>query len=199
MSEYKLPDFKQPVDFAESLAKLPAKAAVKGMFFDYLGNVARSRGVDAAVAKRSGVASRRYTAFMEYPAVDYMQVIHALGAELFPNEPAKEGLRRIGQGIYPFFVTTMIGKVLFGVLGKNPDRVLPMGPKGWQVTTNFGAVSGEMIGPKNARYHFSGMPLFLDSYTYGVIEGAYTAIDATGEVRVAVKDRESCTYDLAWR
>jgi hypothetical protein len=48
------------------------------------------------------------------------------------------------------------------------------------------------------RYHFKAMPLFLGTYNVGVLEGAFLALNATGEVRVYQSGLADASYEFTW-
>ena len=52
--------------------------------------------------------------------------------------PVREGLGRLGLRMYPTFVDSTIGKVVFAIAPNDVMRALPLYPRIWSVIGNHG-------------------------------------------------------------
>ena len=64
----------------------------------------------------------------ELSLTEHLEALVKTAELLHPDADLREGLRRVGQTAYPTFVQTMLGRVLFGVLGS--DALLPAALEG---------------------------------------------------------------------
>jgi len=195
---YQTPRFELPVVLEEHVRALPSNATCKGLFFhDVLDRLRKSAPNNALLAP-GGLGSKRYVHFFDYSYGDYMRVLHGTAAAIFPAVPVGEGLRRLGRSSYPALLNSQIGKVLFGVLGTDTRRILELGARGYQVSLNFGRVEVEDLGSRHLRYHFRGLPAYLETYQVGVVEGAMRASGADGRVRVKLANLGNASFDIRW-
>jgi len=190
------PRFGEPVDLEAHVALLPATASCRGLFF--LDSINRLEARARTMPDRSGAPSRRYQAFGDYAYADYLRLQHKTAKTLFPNEPVGEGLRRLGQGAYDALLASHVGRIVFGVFGKNFGLIAKMGAKGWGVSLNFGTVGLEELGTRHVRYRFRDMPAFLETLQVGVVEGAMRACGVRGEVLVRMNGLASADFDVRW-
>lgn len=189
--EFRSPDFSRPVDVDAELARFAEGDTIKGVI---LGNVSDQ-------LKAAGHDAPKFTAFRDYPFHDYIRLLIEASQLLFPDEPVREGLRRIGHGHYAAFVDTTIGRVIFGVLGRNMAAVLKASPKGYRYSTNCArcSVVGVDKTEQRAVLRLAGVPL-IDCLQVGVYEGGVRATGHDGEVRVADDDEDDgLLLEVTWR
>lgn len=187
------------IDAEAQIRRLPSTATVKGMFLEYGFDYAKDKKSRQELSKEAAIADKRYTSFRDYPMADWLRLIPVAATAVHPELPEADALRRLGHGVYPMFTSSMIGKVVFGVLGKDPDRIFPMGYKGWQLSVNFGEITGRLLRPRTVVYEFKGVPLYLDTYNLGVLEGAIEVIGAKASVSVSMKDVDHAEYEICWQ
>jgi uncharacterized protein (TIGR02265 family) len=198
MLEFRPPRFDAPVDLDAHLALLSPDAACKGLFFN--DPIQRLRKLNAAVDPfaLAGIPQRRFLPFLNYPYKDFLRLLVASARALYPDMPIGEGLRRLGRAGYVALLESQVGKVLFGVFGRNFEYVVQYGGKGYGVSLNFGKCEVESVAPCHARYHFSGIPGFIETYQVGVIEGGMEVCGVRGDVTVAMKDLANASMDIRW-
>jgi uncharacterized protein (TIGR02265 family) len=172
---FSVPDFAAPLDVGARLKLIPPHATVKGMVLD--GVLKETARLGQALPTRGP-----YVGYKDYPLPEFLALQVEAAARVFPALPPREGLRRLGQGAYPALFQSMIGRVLFGVLGKNPETLVKVAPKGYAVTGNTGQVDVIEATPQGALLRFQEFYGFLDSYHVGVLEGAITACNRSGRV-----------------
>jgi uncharacterized protein (TIGR02265 family) len=169
------PDDSRPLDVEEVVRETPADAAVRGMFFNtYL-----------AEAKRRGVSLSdpgSYVGFKFYPLHQWQRFIVDVAARLHPGLPLRGALRQVGLSAYPTFADSIVGRVVFGVLGKDLGRILRVASKGFEHSLNSAHVELVSGDERSVRLHLAGVYGFIDSYNVGVFEGAFKACDREGSV-----------------
>jgi uncharacterized protein (TIGR02265 family) len=192
------PRFEAPVELDANLALLPADAKCKGMYQrDILDRVARTRpAID--LWERAGVQPRKYRSFLDYSYHDLLRLTYASAEVLWPDLPRGEGLRRLGHTAYDVLTRTQIGRVIFGVFGRDFGRIAPIGAKGWNVSLNFGRVEFVRLAERRGAYFFEGMACFLETYQTGVVEGAMSSTGTRGTVRCNIETLDRGVIEFEW-
>jgi len=169
------PDDQSPLRLDEIVAQTPPEAQVRGMFFNsYL-----------AEAKRRGVAipgAGAYVGFKFYPVRDWQRFIVEVAARLHPGAPLRGALRKLGLSAYPTFAESIVGRVVFGVLGKDLSRIMRVASKGFEHSLSSAEVVLRAADERSAHLHLRGVYGFLDCYNVGVFEGAMRVCERTGDV-----------------
>lgn len=195
---YARPRFDAPIDLDEHLRVLPANGTTRGMYFSNVLAIAKRLAPRFDVAREAGLTRTSYVAFNAYPVADYLRLAYRTAERAWPDVPVGEGLRRIGQQAYDTFLDSHVGKVVFGAFGGAFHLIAKHGDKGWSLSMNFGHVRVEEIGPRHYRYHFTELPVFLETHQVGAVEGAMKATRVKGEVLVEPHDLCTLSMDLAW-
>lgn len=192
------PRLSLPVDVEGHLRRLRPDATCKGLFFaDALRMLERARpGEDPCTV--AGIPTRRHVPFFDYPYADYLRVVTAAARQGFPGRPLGEGLFAIGRAAYGALAENRVGKVLFGALGRDFDRVAELGARGWQVSTNFGEVRYVSLGRRHAAYVFRRFPALIETLQTGVVKGAMEATGTDGEVQAHLDDLENGVIEMRW-
>lgn len=188
------PRFDTDIDTAAYLERVPPDAYCKGMFFHDV--LAQVRRMDPEAARR--IARRRYIPFKDYPLREHMEMTDAAVRILYPGVPTREGMRRLGWLAFPTFVESMIGRVVFGVLGRDLDRIVQVGPKAFEVSLTRGRATAERLGDRHWRYELTDVFGYLDAYYVGVIEGPIRYHDFVPDVRVRLRTLSDGTVDIRW-
>lgn len=198
------PRFAREIDVDAILARAPPGAANKGVIVKAAFDSVQARPELAAwsperIWAEAGCPGETPGLFQFVPLRHYLDVM-VFAAKLLRPECIGEGLREIGVAIYPGFVETLVGRMVFGALGRNPARVLMMGPNGWRICNNFGEVHSEQLGPEHVRYHFVDHPFALVETLYaGTVEGACRVLEVTPELLVAQPSARQSVVDIRWR
>lgn len=184
-------------ELSDVLAAVRPDASVKGLF---LQTVVDRVGDRAALFARARVPDRRIVPFLDFPYHDYMRVLVAAAEMLHPDVPRTVALRRFHHPFYEAFAETLPGRVIFGVLGRDASRILPVGPRGWQVNLkHLGEVRGHTVGPRHVRYEYSGYPaLVCECCDVGVVEGALAFLGERGQVRIRTPRPDHAELDITW-
>jgi uncharacterized protein (TIGR02265 family) len=190
------PEFGAPVDVEAHVALLPPGAKCKGMFFVDLIKLAATIRSPAELAAMAGVPDRRYVAFRDYPVEDSLRLTAAVAAVVYPKLPPGEGLRRIGRRAFDVVLDSHVGRTVFGAFGADIDLLLLQGYKSYRLLIGVGEVSCEKVAPREFVLRAREMPLFLETYQVGVLEGVLGHCGRTGEVLVEMDGLASSTLWL---
>jgi uncharacterized protein (TIGR02265 family) len=191
------PRFEQPVDLDAHLRRLPPGARCRGLFFAApLAQLRKTKPTHPLLTH--GLGAQRYTPFLEYPYADFLRLLVEVAPAVFPGVSPGEGLRRLGRGGYEALLGSQVGQVVFGIFGRDFERVVQMGARGYEVSLNFGSLQVERVGPRCARYHYRRRPIFLETYQVGIIEGAMRTCGVEGEVLVHLDSIEEGTLEIRW-
>jgi uncharacterized protein (TIGR02265 family) len=193
------PRFDKPVPVEDQIRLLPKNAACKGLYFN--DPIQRLRQADPGhpLLTEGALGSRRIVPFFDYPYAEFMRLLAEAARVSYPSVPLGEALRRLGRIGYEALLQNQVGKVLFGVFGRDFESIVKMGARGWAVSVNFGEVRVETVGANHVRYHFQAMPGYLETYQVGIVEGGMSVCGVEGEVEVEMRDLANATFDIHWR
>jgi uncharacterized protein (TIGR02265 family) len=186
------------VDLDAHLKIVPAKAACKGMFFADLFKMVEGKATPEEIATRAGVQHRRYVSFVDYPYTDLLKLTVEVAKIAHPKLPTGDAIRLIGRRCYFTLLGSQVGRVLLMSLGMDAEKVFLAAPKACRIVLNFGRFSAERVGERHVRFVCEGYPSFLESYHVGAIEGCLEHFGDRGEVRIALKDLGTATFDITW-
>jgi uncharacterized protein (TIGR02265 family) len=185
-----------PVDLEAHVRRVPSGATVKGMFFVDLQRASEEAGVWPAVIRTSGVPERRYYAFQDYPMVDNLRLTVAAAAHLHPRLPIGDAVRRLGQTALDVVLASQIGRALFGILGRDVEPIFLRGPKAFKLLVGTGEVTAEKLSDRSYRFRARNLPLFLETYQVGVIEGVLRHCGERGRILIALEDLSNATLHV---
>lgn len=176
----------RPVDWTRSLDPeafyelMPAWATAKGMFFELVLDELDRHGLRASLPSRAA----SYRGFKDYPYRDLLELEVAAAGLLHPRVSLREGLRRLGHLSFPMFCESMIGRVVFGVLGSDPGRVLKLAAKGYGIAANTGRAVPLEVGEFSGVLRLQTIYNFPAAYHVGLVEGALEMYDRNARVTV---------------
>ncbi len=184
------PDFSSPLDLEERLQACPPEANTKGIFFNDILRQLKTAGCEEW--------SHSYLGFKSYSQRDFIELAAFAAVRLHPSAPIREGLRRLGQRGYVAFTETLAGKIMFGVLGPDIDRILSLGSVGYPRVINPGSVECEALGPGHVRVYLREIHILTDSYQVGAWEGAFMACKKRGTFLVRCHSLSDIDFDIQW-
>jgi uncharacterized protein (TIGR02265 family) len=203
--KFAAPRIDREIDIDAILARLPPRIATKGLTVKAALDRLQARPdlaewTDERVLAGAGVPTQRPGLLQDIPWGDYLRLTVFVARLLRGPDRVPEGLREIGRGMYGVFGETLIGRMLFGTLGRNFGRVLLMGPNGWRICDNFGEVRAEQWPGQHVQYHFFEYPLEIVETTFlGTIEGACDWHDVDCELLVASPEERHTIVDIVWK
>jgi uncharacterized protein (TIGR02265 family) len=188
---YAAPALTAPLDLAAHIALAPRHGKVKGMFF-------RKIIDDVRAATGKTIRNRSYFHFSDYPLSDWLALLYDAAQCAYPHEPVRAGLRRLGRSMYPTFVDSMIGKVVFSVAGNNVTRALPLYPKIWSVVSNHGTAVVDELTEGRVVIRLRNVWDFLDSFQLGSLEGGMGFFGVDARVKVAEISPCDADFEIIW-
>ena len=186
---YAPPDLTRALDVSAWLQAIPATATCKGLVGESV--------VDAVPNQK--ITAVKFAQFRDYPLRDVASLMVDAARVLCPDAPLREGLAVVGQALFPAFVGTLLGRVMYGVFGGNVSSILRMANKSYEQTQNTGRVETAVVSPTSVRMHFSNCWTFLDSYHVGVVEGTLAACKVEGVVHVKMTSDIEGYLLVEWR
>jgi uncharacterized protein (TIGR02265 family) len=182
------PRFDWAVDVDAHIAALPRNATCKGVFFvDLLREGARGAPT-ADLLRTAQITERRHGAFRDYPADEGLRLAAVVARAVYPKLPPGEGLRRLGTVTFDSVLGTQIGRSVLGILGTDIDNMLLATPKLFKHFANFGQVSCEKVGGHTYLFRAKEFPVFLETFSVGLIEGAARHCRAQAKIRITLDD-----------
>jgi uncharacterized protein (TIGR02265 family) len=197
-SDFLTPDFAGALDPEPYLAVMPPDETCKGLYFTGVIDVVRRLAPGRDIDLFEGMQNRRFIAFRDYLLREHMVLTLNAVRLLYPRIPSREGMRRLGWLAFPSMVDSMIGRVVFGVLGRNPDSVMAAGPRAVDLSIKSGRATARKVGNNHFRYAFWNIYGFLDTYYVGVVEGALKAQGVVPRVRIAMSALTDAEMDVMW-
>ena len=174
------------IDVAAALGRVPVDATIKGMFLNGLVELA-PMGADLG----DSVLTRRRIPFKDEPLADFMRISVAVARALYPAMPLRTGLREVGRATYRAFFTSLTGRVVFGVLGGDIEKLIRATTKAYGLTQSHGRVVVVESSAHHCVLQYSGLFQFLDSLEVGVVEEAVTSCGLVPFVEVVLETSSS--------
>lgn len=188
---FRPPDFSRPVTVADAVAACVDGAVVKGMFMQSVVDELKRAGKPVPLATD-------VIAFKDYPIAAYVELIMAGAAALYPDVPPREGIRRLGRVTWAALRESLIGKVVFGVLGNDMQAITRLVPKAYSIAGRGTVVEVIAIHPDASIVRLSGVAL-IDCYHLGAFEGVCAACGYQCDVHVRVDGAATELFTRWWR
>lgn len=186
------PDLGGPLDLEARRDAAPKDGLVKGMFFQSIVEQVEATG-------RRWDPGRRYFGFKDYPLREFLDVL-AEGAPLaYPDVSPKEAVCRVGRDVYPTFVQSMVGRVLFGMVGEDFAAALSLAGKAYRIGQTIGSCEVTEVDDGRAVVQLRDVWAFPDAYQIGIYEGGLTAFRLEGEVRIRLLSPCDADLEITWR
>lgn len=176
LSGFVAPQWHIELDVEAQLSKVPRHATVKGMFWNDLYKVAEGTKVS--------LPSGRYSAFGDYPLVDYMRAVATVARAAHPKASVAEGIRRVGDRGFGVLASSLAGKVLFALAGRDLQSTLGLVSQAYRRCLDPGDAQVALLEPKRAVILLRSIWNFPTAYQVGVFEGAMRNFGHAGSVKV---------------
>jgi uncharacterized protein (TIGR02265 family) len=184
------PDFERPVDLAAQKRLVQPGATVKGMQFTALVTECRRRG--------AVLEDRRYVAFRDYPGEEFLELLVLAAERAWPSVPVREGLRRLGHVAYPTLRDSLVGRVVFGAVGRDIESVWRLVSKGYELSNNSGHATLLEQTDEDVVLRLEGMYSFVEAWHVGIIEGAVEMYGFDPELWVRQDSPTSADFWVRW-
>lgn len=183
------PDPYKPIDLERSRRRVPPEATVKGMFFTSLEEEVRSRGFD--------LASRRLPPFLDYPMTELLDLYEEAARVSHAGLPTYEAMRRLARPAFRVFSDSLVGRTVFGVIGRDVQRVLGLAARAWPHAANVGKLEVERIDEQTALVRASEFYL-TEPVAVGIAEGVLLADGRRGLVAARMSSPIDGEFWIRW-
>ena len=179
-----------PLDVDAYVALVQPGATVKGMQFQAL--------LDECGAHGRPIAGRRYVAFRDYPGTEFVELLALTAERVWPDQPPREGLRRLGRIAYPTLRRSLLGKVLFGALGNDVPKLWTLITKGYALSGSTGKATVLELESLAVIVRLEDMYSFIDAWHVGILEGAVIAYESMPTVKIRKLTPTSADFWIRW-
>jgi uncharacterized protein (TIGR02265 family) len=182
------PDFRAPLPWQELVAAVPPDIQVRGIFFNTI----------ADELQKIGHKEKPHIAFKLYPLSELMAFEVRAAQLLYPQQPLREGLRRLGMLGYPSILQTTPGRILFSVSELDFRIALTLASKAYAIAITRGTCN--VIDMQRNRAHLQILDVynFVDCTQVGVIEGTMRTLNVQGSVQLRNATRSSVEFLVEW-
>jgi uncharacterized protein (TIGR02265 family) len=175
----------------KQLSAVPPDAKVKGMFYNDLYKLAEAASIE--------LPHGRYSAFGDYPLVEYMRSVALVARAAHPSASVAEGIRRVGERGFGILASSLAGKVLFALAGRDLQSTLGLVSQAYRRCLDPGDAQLALIEPGRAVILLRSIWNFPTAYQVGVFEGAIRNFGHTGSVKVRAHSACDADFLLEWR
>lgn len=182
-----MPDWNAPLDVEGLLARMPKDSTVRGVFFqNAVEQVKRKLGRDPF--------AREFYKLLSYPSAELVRVLRQAAEILCPEVPLRQGLRRLGQSVFPALRETAAGTFLFSVAGKNVRSAFKLTSRAYELFSSHGRAEVGAVEDNAVYIELRRIWTFPDCYHVGIFEGALAAYETPGQIQI--RRLGDCDVDL---
>ena len=184
------------VDLPALLTRVPDGMTVKGMFLTRFVNAIGEDWEEIEEELAAPPKHGRYTAFDDYPMVDYLRLLDRAARNRFPRQSTREAYRLLGRGDVEVFGESTLGKVTFSMI-REPGAALARYPEIMRVLTR-GMSTGDAhaCAPNAVKLVFAPFVGAVEQ-TLGALEGLVITYDAKPRTEV-VLDGDRAELTVSW-
>jgi len=188
---FALPDWSEPVDTEAFFRICPEDATAKGMFLQTMRDEVERRGKTLSL-------EGKIHAFKDYPMPQVMEIILETAELAFGQLPQRNGIRHVTRLGYTTFANTMIGRAVFGIVGRSVGRVLDLSPKAVAYGTSVGRVVVTEMDETARVMRISDIYPFSEPFSIGMIEGVLIACRRSGYVAQRLLSLTDGEFFVRW-
>ena len=177
-----LPSEDRPT-IAKNLAVFPPDIAVRGLFFEGVFRTLQERVGASAVTELRHLAAlpEHIVPFRQYPHRDFYKLYYLTAARLHPSVPVPAALRRVAQSFFPIFRGSILGKTMSALMGDEPDTILPLLSKAYNLSVSGNEHDSEMTGQRELTWKCRVEPVeWFEQTFWGIIEGTMRPYERSG-------------------
>ncbi|MDP3274599.1 MAG: DUF2378 family protein [Deltaproteobacteria bacterium] len=193
------PNLDHPVDVDAHLQALPDSATTKGMFFTQLLKNLGARASEAELDKALVSRPSRYLPFGNYPMHDNIRLTVLVAQKLYPQLSLGRALHAMGRASFDAFAESHLGRALLETINPELGAVLRAGPRIFSTLFNFGHVEFDQMDDRIMRFTFREMPIFIETFQVGAIEGLARHVRASVRLQIALQSISHGTVEIRWQ
>jgi uncharacterized protein (TIGR02265 family) len=183
-------DLSRALDWQAFVAGARAEVSIKGMFFEDTVQLLKDAGRPV---------SKKYIAFKDYPQQEFLELTRDAAIAAMPSLGARAALYQMALNVYPRLATSLIGRVVFAAVGKDPQRVLGLVSKAYSVAVTGCEVQLLSLEQGRAVVRYKNAPLPLEGSQLGALHGAILEAGARpGPCLLDLQDEHSGVLDVRW-
>jgi uncharacterized protein (TIGR02265 family) len=185
-----LPDWDAPLDLAAHLATIPAEATAKGMFVE-------SALQNVCALGRTPPTQEKFHGFRDYPLRRVIELLAECARISHPEATLREALRRVARPGYAVFSNSLIGRVVFAAIGRDPAAIVGLSARAWKHAISVGRLEPRPADGKNIVLHFSDLYV-TEPVAIAIAEGVLEACDRSGYVAQRLRSPTEGDLLIRW-
>lgn len=183
-------------DLEARLRDVPPSAQIRGVWVRSMEDALRRRGELAGF--RAWFPDEPASVLRWYPVAWFLPRLAVAGALITSPAEVHRGMYEIGFGNADGFIGTLIGRTLFGLLSRDPARVIQQGAAAHRQCTTYGRWHLELPAPRTSRMVMRSEYIWIESYQHGSAVGTYDAIGCPAEVKVSLTGPYDGAIEVTW-
>jgi len=182
----------------ERLAKIPASAGVRGVWFGVMEGHMKRLGSGAEAAYRAAGCGKPRTVYRLYAMGEYLEELLVGGAIAQPQNPA-EGIREIWRHNIDAFKESLIGRSVARLVRPSPTTALRWVERSRHVSCNYGNWWVEVVAPEYAVMYLNNEYIWIDSAHRGGAEAMLDACGVQGSVEAELLSDFDGKLHIRWQ
>lgn len=183
-------------DIVTRLSAVPPAARVRGVYFRSALDEITRRGRRAAF--EAVIHETERSAFMLYPASDYLVWLAWAGSLITSPVSVHAGMRELSRGNAVYFGQSLLGRSLLRLLSRDPVQLLHQAIKSKRAVSNYGRWYIADESPRHVVVRHEEEYVWIESALLGGALGALESCGIAPSVEVKLKDRFNGDLVFRW-
>jgi uncharacterized protein (TIGR02265 family) len=186
-------------DLGKRIAATTPADTSRGLNFNRLFQLVREKlGEEAARAcDPEGKGSR--IDFFSYPVRDYLTIAWDAADRLEPVLGSVNAVwEELGRRTVTGFLSSVLGRTIFAMAGKDPRRVVSAGPSGYRSAVSYGERSVKWLGARHARMTFKRDFMVPAFHRCVILAGLEVCGVRNARVEAHATGLLDSEYDVSW-
>ena len=186
-------------DLEQRLAATTDADTSRGLNFNRLFDLVREQLGDEAARACDPQRKASRTDFFSYPVAEYLRIAWDAVGRLEPVLGGADAVfEELGRRTVTGFLSSVLGRTLFTLAGRDPRRFVSAGPAGYRSAVSYGERSVEWLGDRRARMVFK-RDFMPPAFHRAVILAGLGASDAKApRVEAKATGLLDSEYDVTW-
>src|SRR5262249_16795839 len=140
----------------------------------------------------------RIPALRTVPLRDVLLLAYDAARLSYPDVPLAEAIRRLGRLAYAIVLDSLLGKMLFASIGKDPEVIYRFVPRVYTYVGGGARAVYVPLGARHFRYDYDPAFTWLDCYQVGAIEGVAAMCGCSTEIQVHLETAYRGSLECRW-